>query len=88
MNRPRDEIVIATKVRGRTGAGPNRIGLSRKHILSAVDGSLRRLRLEYIDLYQIHGADLVTPIEETMRALDDVVRAGKVRYIGYSNLPA
>jgi len=88
LNRPRDEIVIATKVRGRTGLGPNQIGLSRKHILSAVDASLRRLKLDYIDLYQIHGVDLDTPIEETLRALDDTVRTGKVRYIGYCNLPA
>jgi aryl-alcohol dehydrogenase-like predicted oxidoreductase len=88
LNRPRDEIVIATKVRGRTGPGPNQIGLSRKHILSAVDASLRRLKLDYIDLYQIHGVDLDTPIEETLHALDDTVRTGKVRYIGYCNLPA
>lgn len=85
---PRDEIIIATKVRSRTGPGPNQTGLSRKHILSAIDESLKRLRLDYIDLYQIHGADLDTPIEETLRALDDVVRAGKVRYIGYCNLQA
>ncbi len=88
LNRPRHRIIVATKARGRTGPGPNDIGLSRGHILSAVDASLKRLRLDYIDLYQIHGTDLDTPIEETMRALDDVVRAGKVRYIGYCNLPA
>ncbi len=88
LNRPRDQIIVATKVRARTGPGVNQIGLSRKHILSAIDDSLRRLRLDYVDLYQIHGADLDTPIEETMRALDEVVRAGKARYIGYCNLQA
>ncbi len=88
LGRPRDQIIVATKVRGRTGSGPNDIGLSRSHILSSVDASLRRLNLDYIDLYQIHGADLDTPIEETMRALDDVVRSGKARYIGYCNLQA
>ncbi len=88
LKRPRDGIIVATKVRGRTGPGLNEIGLSRKHIFSAVDASLRRLKLDYIDLYQIHGVDLDTPIEETLRALDDVMRAGKVRYIGYCNLPA
>lgn len=88
LGRPRDHIIVATKVRSRTGPGPNDIGLSRKHILSSVDASLRRLRLDYIDLYQIHGVDLDTPIEETMRALDEVVRSGKVRYIGYCNLQA
>lgn len=88
LGRPRDHIIVATKVRSRTGPGPNDIGLSRKHILSSVDASLQRLRLDYIDLYQIHGVDLDTPIEETMRALDDVVRSGKVRYIGYCNLQA
>jgi aryl-alcohol dehydrogenase-like predicted oxidoreductase len=88
LGRPRDQIVVATKVRNRRGPGPNDIGLSRKHIMDSVDGSLKRLRLDYIDLYQIHGADLITPIEETMRALDDLVRSGKVRYIGYCNLPA
>lgn len=88
LGRPRDQIIVATKVRGRTGPGPNEVGLSRGHIMSSVDASLRRLKLEYIDLYQIHGADLDTPIEETMRALDDVVRSGKVRYIGYCNMTA
>jgi aryl-alcohol dehydrogenase-like predicted oxidoreductase len=88
LGRPRDQIVIATKVRGRTGPGPNQNGLSRSHILASVDGSLRRLKLDFIDLYQIHGMDRQTPIEETLRALDDVVRAGKVRYVGFCNLPA
>jgi aryl-alcohol dehydrogenase-like predicted oxidoreductase len=88
LKRPRDQIIVATKVRGRTGPGPNEMGLSRKHIFDSIEASLKRLRLDYIDLYQIHGADLITPIEETLRALDDVVRSGKVRYIGYCNLPA
>lgn len=88
LGRPREQLVIATKVRGRTGPGPNEVGLSRAHILASVDASLRRLGLDYVDLYQIHGVDRVTPIEETMAALDDVVRAGKVRYVGMSNLPA
>lgn len=88
LARPRDQLIVATKVRGRTGAGPNQVGLSRGHILSAVDASLKRLKLDYIDLYQIHGFDRETPIEETVRALDDVVRSGKVRYVGYCNLAA
>lgn len=88
LGRPRDQIVVATKVRGRTGQGPNQVGLSRSHILSSVDESLGRLKLDFIDLYQIHGYDRITPIEETMQALNDVVRSGKVRYIGYCNLSA
>jgi aryl-alcohol dehydrogenase-like predicted oxidoreductase len=88
LGRPREQTIIATKVRGRTGPGPNQAGLSRSHILESIDASLRRLNLDFIDLYQIHGADLQTPIEETMHALDDVVRAGKVHYIGFCNLPA
>jgi aryl-alcohol dehydrogenase-like predicted oxidoreductase len=82
----RDSIVIATKVLGRMGPGPNQVGLSRAHILHAVDRSLKRLQLDYIDLYQIHGRDPATPLEETLSALNDCVRAGKVRYIGLCNL--
>jgi len=88
LGRAREQVVIATKVRGRVGPGVNQVGLSRAHILSSIDGSLRRLGLDYVDLYQIHGFDPVTPIEETVRALDDVVRSGKARYVGFSNLPA
>jgi aryl-alcohol dehydrogenase-like predicted oxidoreductase len=88
VKRPRDSYFIATKVRGRTGPGPNQIGLTRGHIMDGIDASLRRLRLEYVDLYQIHGFDADTPIEETVRALDDLVRNGKVRYLGFSNLAA
>src|SRR5579862_1067995 len=84
----RHEIVLATKVRGRTGNGANQVGLSRLHILEAVDASLKRLGTDYIDLYQIHRFDPLTNMEDTLRALDDLVRAGKVRYIGCSNLEA
>jgi aryl-alcohol dehydrogenase-like predicted oxidoreductase len=80
--------VVATKVRGRVGSGINQLGLSRAHILASIDHSLTRLGLDHVDLYQIHGFDPVTPIEETLHALDDVVRAGKARYLGFSNLPA
>jgi len=82
------EVVIATKVRLRMGAGANQVGLSRLHIMDSVDDSLRRLQLSHIDLLYIHGVDPITPIEETMRGLEDVVRSGKVRYIGISNHPA
>jgi 1-deoxyxylulose-5-phosphate synthase len=82
----RDEIVLATKVHGRTGDGPNRAGLSRKAIMTEVDASLRRLGTDYIDLYQIHRWDAATPIEETLEALHDVVKAGKVRYLGASSM--
>jgi len=82
----RDEIVLATKVYNPMGTGPNQQGLSRKHILSAVDDSLRRLGTDYIDLYQIHRWDYDTPIEETLEALNDLVRSGKVRYIGASSM--
>ncbi|GAB4505381.1 MAG: aldo/keto reductase [Anaerolineales bacterium] len=85
---PRDRLVLATKVRGRMGTSPNDEGLSRTHILQAVEASLRRLQTDYIDLYQTHWPDESTPIEETLRALDDLVRQGKVRYIGASNYAA
>jgi aryl-alcohol dehydrogenase-like predicted oxidoreductase len=88
LKRPREQIVVATKVRGRTGAGPNEMGLTRAHIRAAIDASLRRLKLDHVDLYQIHGMDPTTPIEETIRALDEVVRSGKATYVGFSNLPA
>jgi aryl-alcohol dehydrogenase-like predicted oxidoreductase len=84
----RDEVVIATKVHGEMGPGPNDRGLSRKHILSAIDASLKRLGTDYVDLYQIHRWDYETPIEETLEALNDVVRAGKARYIGASSMYA
>jgi len=84
----RDEIVIATKVNGRMFKGPNGAGLSRKAILSEIDHSLRRLGTDYVDLYQIHRWDPRTPIEETLEALHDVVRAGKARYIGASSMYA
>jgi aryl-alcohol dehydrogenase-like predicted oxidoreductase len=82
------QVVIATKVRIRMGPGANQVGLSRLHIMDSVDDSLKRLQLSHIDLLYIHGVDPVTPIEETMRGLEDVVRSGKVRYIGISNHPA
>ncbi|MEO5834453.1 MAG: aldo/keto reductase [Nakamurella sp.] len=82
----REEIVLATKVNGRMRPGPNGGGLSRRHILSAIDDSLRRLGTDYVDLYQIHRWDPDTPIEETMETLHDVVRSGKARYIGASSM--
>jgi aryl-alcohol dehydrogenase-like predicted oxidoreductase len=82
----RDEVVIATKVHGRMGPGPKGAGLSRAAILAQIDDSLRRLDTDYVDLYQIHRFDPDVPIEETMAALDDVVRAGKARYIGASSM--
>ena len=82
---PRDDLVIATKCWFRMGKTPNNKGLSRKHIMEAANASLKRLGSDYIDLYQMHGPDPHTPIEETMRAMDDLVCAGKVRYIGCSN---
>lgn len=85
---PRSKFVIATKVRGPMGDGPNDVGLSRQHILDAVEASLRRLQTDYIDLYQVHAPDEDTPLEETLCALNDLVRAGKVRYIGASNFEA
>ncbi len=84
----RHEVVLATKVRGRMGKGPNQVGLSRLHILEAVNASLKRLGTDYIDLYQVHRFDPLTAVDDTLRALDDLVRSGKVRYIGCSNLPA
>lgn len=84
----RDDLIIATKVRGTMGPGPNDKGLTRKHIMQQVDASLKRLQLDYIDLYQVHSFDPLTPLEETLRALDDLVRSGKVRYIGASNFAA
>ncbi len=81
----RKDIVIATKAFGRVGPGRNDVGASRGHLMDAVEASLKRLRTDYIDLYQIHGADSVTPVEETLRALDTLVSQGKVRYIGCSN---
>ncbi len=84
----RDEVVIATKVFAPLGKGPNAGGLSRKHIMAAIDGSLRRLGMDHVDLYQIHRWDYATPIEETMEALHDVVKAGKARYIGASSMHA
>lgn len=84
-NQRRDGVVIATKVRFPTGDGPNDIGLSRKHILSGIEASLRRLQTDYVDLYQVHCWDPMTPLEETLSTLDSLVRSGKVRYIGASN---
>ena len=85
---PRQQLVIATKVRLRMGPHANQVGLSRLHIIDSVNDSLERLGLSHIDLLYIHGVDPITPIEETMRGLEDVVRSGKVRYIGVSNHPA
>jgi aryl-alcohol dehydrogenase-like predicted oxidoreductase len=85
---PRQNLVIATKVRLRMGPGANQVGLSRLHIMDSVEDSLKRLNLDHIDLLYIHGVDPLTPLAETMRGLEDVVRAGKVRYLGISNHPA
>ncbi|MBK8138192.1 MAG: aldo/keto reductase [Chloroflexi bacterium] len=82
----RDEVVVATKVYNPMGDGPNQRGLSRKHIMDSIDASLRRLNMDFVDLYQIHRWDYDTPIEETLDALNDVVRAGKARYIGASSM--
>jgi len=84
----RDQLVVATKAFGRTAAHVNGAGLSRKHLFNAIDASLRRLDLDHVDLYQIHGHDPLTPIEETIEALDALVKIGKVRYVGFCNLPA
>jgi len=85
---PREKIVLATKVRGDMGNGPDTEGLSRKHIMQAVENSLRRLQTEYIDLYQAHWPDENSPIEETLKTFDDLVKQGKVRVVGASNYPA
>lgn len=84
----RQELVIATKVRGQMGNGPNDVGLSRKHIMDAVEASLRRMQIDYIDLYQAHSDDPTTPLEETLEAFDNLVRRGLVRYVGASNYEA
>jgi len=84
----RDDFILATKCRMQMSARPNDVGLSRKHILSAIDASLARLGTDYVDLYQVHAPDPQTPIDETLRALDDVVRSGKALYIGCSNFQA
>lgn len=84
----REDFVIATKVRFTMGDGPNDIGLSRKHILAGIDGSLKRLGIDYVDLYQIHSWDPGAPLEETLQTLDALVKSGKVRYIGASNVAA
>src|ERR1700722_16045927 len=83
-----EDVIVATKVRGRMGQGPNAVGLSRGHIMDQIAGSLKRLGLDHVDLYQIHGFDPVTPLEETLRALDDCVSRGLVNTIGCSNLAA
>jgi aryl-alcohol dehydrogenase (NADP+) len=85
---PRDQIVVSTKVGLPVGEDPNRSGVSRKHLLDSCEASLRRLKMDYIDLYQIHRLDLETPLEETLEALDGLVRAGKVRYLGASSMAA
>src|SRR5204863_1172346 len=82
---PREQLVIATKCMGRVWDGPLGAGLSRKHVFDAMDQSLRRLGVDYVDLYQAHAPDAGTPIEETLRAFEDLVRAGKARYVGFSN---
>ena len=88
LNIARKDVVIATKAFARVGPGVNDIGASRGHIMDSIHGSLQRLQTDHIDLYQIHGNDSITPIDETLRALDDLVRSGKVRYIGVSNWEA
>lgn len=87
-SQPREKVIIATKLRGEMGDGPNDSGASRAHLIHALDASLRRLQTDYIDLYQLHWPDMDSPLDETLRALDDMVTSGKVRYIGASNFPA
>lgn len=87
-NHDREDVVLATKVRFPMGGGPNDVGLSRKHVMSGCEASLRRLGTDYVDLYQVHAWDEATPLEETLSALDDLVRGGKARYIGVSNFMA
>ena len=87
-NGRRDQIVLATKVYGKMGDGPNEQGVSRYHLLKACEDSLRRLQTDHIDLYQLHRPSLTVPQDETLRAFDDLVRSGKVRFIGCSTLPA
>ena len=84
----RGEVFLTTKVRSRVGDGPNDVGASRYHVMAGIEASLRRLQTDHVDLYLIHSFDPTTPVEETVRALDDVVRAGKARYVGCSNWPA
>ncbi|MET0404539.1 MAG: aldo/keto reductase, partial [Cystobacter sp.] len=81
----RDRVIVSTKGTFRAGEGPNDVGSSRYHLIRSVEGSLKRLGTDYIDIYQLHGFDAVTPVEETLRCLDDLVRAGKIRYLGCSN---
>jgi aryl-alcohol dehydrogenase-like predicted oxidoreductase len=88
LKRPREQLIIATKVRGEMGKSPNSRGATRHHILDGVKASLKRLQMDHIDLYQIHGFDVATPIDETVRALDQLVRHGHVRYVGVSNWAA
>ena len=85
QGRPRDQVIISTKATFRFGAGENEVGSSRHHLLRSVDASLRRLRTDYIDIFQLHGQDTRTPVEEVLSTLDTLVRAGKVRYVGVSN---
>src|ERR1035441_5590727 len=85
VTRPRHEVLVATKCRGKMGTGPNDMGLTRHHILHSIDESLKRLKLDFVDLYQIHGLDPETPLEETAPALDEVVKSGKARYVGFCN---
>ena len=84
---PRDTVVIATKARLRMGTGANQVGSSRYHLFNAVDRSLARLKLDHVDLFQLHAMDSITPIEETLEALDDLTRSGKIRYAGFCNFP-